>query len=152
MTTDKKWYVYLLCFDRLIGTDRGNARHYVGMTDDIPARLQTHRDGNGAKILRSLIQNYKGAFDLVRVWEFDTREEAWHREQHLKKNSMQTRYCPTHGKDYLEVHAKREAIRRMRRRRSRYGKLVKEIQEATTEEEATALIRKIRATKAMKET
>ena len=42
-------YVYLLHFDEPIGdtgNPRGQAQHYIGCCEDLPARLETHRKGH----------------------------------------------------------------------------------------------------------
>ncbi|MEA3339463.1 MAG: endonuclease [Chloroflexota bacterium] len=43
--------VYLIHFDTPLGdldNPRGQAQHYLGYADDLEARLESHRSGNGS--------------------------------------------------------------------------------------------------------
>lgn len=56
--------VYLIHFESPLC----HARHYIGATDDVEARLERHRKGQGANILR--VCNEKGiAYKIARVWK-----------------------------------------------------------------------------------
>jgi predicted GIY-YIG superfamily endonuclease len=56
--------VYLIHFESPLC----HARHYIGATDDVDARLERHRKGAGANILR--VCNEKGiAYKIARVWK-----------------------------------------------------------------------------------
>lgn len=65
--------VYLVCFDRPLS----HARHYLGYCNDkeesLEQRIERHRRGDGAKILRAVTQAGIG-FKVVRVWEDGDRE------------------------------------------------------------------------------
>ena len=73
---EKKWYIYILrCKDGTL---------YTGITDDVPARLQTHREGKGAKYTRG-----RGPLELVYTEVAENRSAASRREwqiKHLKKH------------------------------------------------------------------
>ena len=67
-------YVYILrCSDGTL---------YTGWTDDPVRRLKTHGAGNGAKYTRSRLP-----VELVRLEEYNSKEEAMRREAALKKLS-----------------------------------------------------------------
>lgn len=62
--------VYLIHFDAPLGNTsnpRGQARHYIGYTDDLPARIETHRRGNGAAIMAAVRRAGIG-WEVVRTW------------------------------------------------------------------------------------
>lgn len=48
-------YVYIIKLDRAMGSDhpRGRARYYVGWALSVADRLEQHRKGRGAKMLRA---------------------------------------------------------------------------------------------------
>jgi putative endonuclease len=49
--------IYLLHFDQPLGNlsnPRGQARHYLGYTEDLQARLEAHESGNGAAIMAAV--------------------------------------------------------------------------------------------------
>ena len=77
-------YVYLLHFERPIGDPanaRGQAQHYIGCCDDVAARLETHRKGQGARITREVAR--RGIeMHLVRVWEGDRTFERRLKNRH----------------------------------------------------------------------
>lgn len=77
-------YVYLIHFERPIG----NARHYVGYTDDFEKRVTEHRSGKGSQLTR--LANEKGInWLVVRVWQNSTLDK----EKSIK--GMSTRItCP----------------------------------------------------------
>src|SRR3954449_3972592 len=66
------YYVYILA-------SRHHGTIYVGVTNDIRARLELHRSGRGSKF----VQQYK-IFRLVHVEAFATPQEAIAREKQLK--------------------------------------------------------------------
>jgi hypothetical protein len=83
--------VYLLHFDRPIGdltNPRGFAAHYTGWTLDLPARLQQHAAGRGARLMEVLGEAGIG-WQLARVWP-GTRT----RERSLKGSGGAARRCP----------------------------------------------------------
>lgn len=75
--------VYLLHFDR----PYGHAAHYTGWTTNLDARLQAHRDGNGARLV-AVAANAGIGFELARTWPGDRN-----RERQLKQSGA-TRRCP----------------------------------------------------------
>lgn len=79
--------LYLICFERPFG----HARHYLGYTKDqesFPLRIQHHRRGTGANLLRHV--NLAGiAWNVVRTWPDGDQTM----ERRLKGHSS-TRLCP----------------------------------------------------------
>jgi predicted GIY-YIG superfamily endonuclease len=75
--------VYLLHFDQ----PYKHARHYIGYTDDLNARLERHRAGTGARLLE-VIAGAKIGFQLAATWEGDR-----HLERRLHKRGG-SRICP----------------------------------------------------------
>jgi len=66
-----------------------HARHYVGYSDDVEARLMLHLAGGGSPLVRSAIRADCSVV-LARVWEGRGRD--FERKLKLRKNSP--RYCP----------------------------------------------------------
>ena len=76
--------VYIIHFSSYLS----HARHYVGYADDIQARFQVHKSGQGAKILRAC--NQKGIdYKIVRVIMGDRKME-----RRIKNTHNVKRYCP----------------------------------------------------------
>ncbi len=75
---------YLLCFDLPFG----HARHYLGITDNLPQRLWGHAHGQGAK-LTGYARKAGISWTLTRTWEDCDRD----RERQLK-NNRGAKYCP----------------------------------------------------------
>lgn len=68
-----------------------HAKHYVGYCEDgkLAARLQRHRTGGGAKLLRAC--NAAGvAYDVVRAWPEADRTT----ERRLKARKEAAKFCP----------------------------------------------------------
>ncbi len=83
--------VYLIHFDMPLGdpaNQRGQAQHYIGFTDDLPARIDTHRRGNGAAIMAAVGRAEIGWY-VVRVW---TGGRDLERKLKCQKNAR--RLCP----------------------------------------------------------
>jgi len=83
--------VYLIHFD----TPYKHARHYLGSTTNLKGRLEQHARGNGARLMRVIIEAGI-TWRLARVWKFDGIWEARKFESHLKrhhKNVART-LCP----------------------------------------------------------
>jgi predicted GIY-YIG superfamily endonuclease len=82
--------VYLVHLDQRLGSDhpKGSAGHYLGQTQDLERRLETHRAGLGARILAAAVDRGIG-FDVVRTWP-GGREE----ERQLKRQRNAPRLCP----------------------------------------------------------
>ncbi len=80
MTSNDKgkmiWWVYIL------KTNKDTL--YTGITNDLDKRLRTHKEGNGAKYLRSF-----SGFELVYKEVTNNRSEALKREAEIKKLSKQ---------------------------------------------------------------
>lgn len=58
----------------------GDASLYTGITNDVNARIETHRAGKGAKYTRG-----RGPLELVYVEECDDRSSALVRERQVKR-------------------------------------------------------------------
>lgn len=85
-----KGYVYLLHFDRPLHPAVTN-RHYIGYSDDLPARIQAHELGHGARFCQ--VARQRGIrFRVVRVWHGDKKLE-----RRLKQRKNAPRLCPICG-------------------------------------------------------
>ncbi len=83
--------VYLIHFDSPLGdldNPRGQARHYLGSTDNLESRLEAHREGNGAAIMAA-VGKAGITWRLVRVWEGGRGLE-----RQLKNQHNSPRLCP----------------------------------------------------------
>lgn len=68
---EKKWYLYILrC---------GDGSLYTGITTDVPARLEAHRCGKGAKYTRG-----RGPLEVVYTEECENHSTALKRELAVK--------------------------------------------------------------------
>ena len=76
--------VYMLHFKR----PWRHARHYVGWTDDLPARLATHKAGHGARLVAVIVAAGIG-FELARTVAGDRNLE-----RATKNAGGAVRYCP----------------------------------------------------------
>jgi hypothetical protein len=79
--------LYLLHFHQRLGTAKHSIQHYLGFTTDLEARLEKHRQGDGARITEVLKERGIG-FDVVAVWPGNRQIE-----NALKLHSA-TRICP----------------------------------------------------------
>ena len=83
--------VYLIHFERPIGdlsNPRGQARHYLGSTTDLEARLAAHRAGNGSRLME--VVNEAGiAWTVTRTWP-----GGRDLERQLKRQHNSPRLCP----------------------------------------------------------
>lgn len=86
-TRDVDGVVYLLHFDRAYK----HARHYTGWTSDLPARLEEHAAGHGARLL-AVLAAHGITWQLARTWT-GTRG----RERRLKIQGGASRRCPLCG-------------------------------------------------------
>ena len=77
--------VYLLHFDEPLC----HAKHYIGYTDDLDKRMETHRAGRGSKLVRAVMEN-DSDFVVARTWENGDRTF----ERHLKDQKNGPRFCP----------------------------------------------------------
>src|SRR5262245_57772733 len=76
--------VYLLHFN----SPYKHARHYVGYTKDLPARLAAHANGQGARLLE-VITGAGISFQLARTWQGTRRDE-----RRIKNRKEAPRLCP----------------------------------------------------------
>ena len=76
--------VYLLHLDKPLR----HARHYVGLADDLDARLERHASGQGARMLAVCVERGIG-WQLVRTWEGGRRFE-----RQLKNRKEALKLCP----------------------------------------------------------
>lgn len=83
--------VYLIHFDAPlgdVGNPRGQAQHYIGFTDDLDARLDAHRKGNGSKLMAALSRAGIG-WTLARTWAGGRALE-----RQLKRRKKARCWCP----------------------------------------------------------
>ena len=68
--------VYLVHLDQKLGSDHpnGGAQHYLGQTQNLDQRLESHRAGLGAKILAAANERGIG-YDVARTWPGGREEE-----------------------------------------------------------------------------
>jgi predicted GIY-YIG superfamily endonuclease len=76
--------IYLIHFD----TPYKHARHYMGYTDDLQARLERHAQGNGSRLMQVIMENGI-TWRLARTWDGDR-----HLERKLKNQKNSPRLCP----------------------------------------------------------
>lgn len=69
--------VYLIHFSEPLK----HARHYLGYTRDLPARMDQHRNGHGARLLQ-VIQQFGIEYDVVRTWPGSRVLERKLKDQH----------------------------------------------------------------------
>lgn len=84
MKSRRKKGIYLLHFLQ----PYRHARHYLGYSTDIPARLEEHRAGRGARLMAVVV----GAgidFTLARTWAGGRK-----RERQIKRQGGLSRSCP----------------------------------------------------------
>ena len=79
-----KGVIYLLHFSRPFK----HARHYVGFTSDLTARLSAHNKGQGARLLQVAIEAGI-TFQLARTWKGTRRDE-----RRIKNSKNAPRLCP----------------------------------------------------------
>ena len=76
--------VYLLHFE----TKLAHAQHYLGSTDNLEARLNCHRQGNGARLM-AVVAQQDIPWRLARTWAGDRALE-----RRLKHRKEGPRLCP----------------------------------------------------------
>jgi len=85
VSRDQVGTIYLLHFDQAVAD---HARHYLGWTSDLDARLDAHREGRGARLME--VCKERGiTWHVSRTWE-GTRD----RERALKDRAESPRLCP----------------------------------------------------------
>lgn len=81
--------IYLIHFDKPLK----HASHYIGFVDgkrNLNKRIERHKSGQGAKILRAA--NQAGInWEVVRTWKDGTRDD----ERKLKNRKNAKHLCPT---------------------------------------------------------
>ena len=82
-------FVYLIHFDE----PYKHARHYLGSSSCLDARLRLHRNGNGARLME-VISEASISWELARLWECTTWSESRDLERHLKKRHNSPQLCP----------------------------------------------------------
>jgi predicted GIY-YIG superfamily endonuclease len=80
--------VYLIHFD----TPYKHARHYLGWTTDLNARIAAHANGSGANLM-AVVNRAGITWRLARTWTDATR----YRERRLKDQGGHSRKCPVCG-------------------------------------------------------
>lgn len=89
---NKNNMIYLIHFERKLK----HAQHYLGFCEDgnLEKRIERHRKGSGAKILRACVENGI-EFKVVRVWEDGDRNF----ERMLKNKKNSRLLCPICNKE-----------------------------------------------------
>ncbi len=62
-----------------------HARHYLGITQDLDARLRLHQDGQGARLTQVCIENGH-KLELVRTWDGSRNDERRLKNQENGQN------------------------------------------------------------------
>ena len=70
MSLNNQGVIYLLHFSEAFS----HARHYVGFTDDLAARLERHRAGHGSKLVAAVIRAGI-TVEAVRTWQGSRADE-----------------------------------------------------------------------------
>jgi len=65
-----------------------HAKHYLGLADDLPARLERHAAGLGARML-AVCRERGITWRLARTWQGDRSFERW-----LKRKKGASWFCP----------------------------------------------------------
>lgn len=94
--------VYLICFDQAFK----HARHYVGVTGDLAARMLDHRRGRGARLLE-VIAGAGIGWQLVAV-----RKGGRADERSFKRRKNTAASCPRCRAAHLERRRLRHSLRR----------------------------------------
>ena len=84
---DAQGTVYLLHFSE----PYKHARHYTGWTEDLPARMEAHGNGRGARLME-VIKAAGIGFTLARTWP-----GTKNRERQIKTQGGASRHCPECG-------------------------------------------------------
>jgi predicted GIY-YIG superfamily endonuclease len=77
--------IYLLHFSEKLH----HAQHYLGWTENLDQRIDTHRAGNGSR-LAAAIKDKGISFTVVRTWQGTKTDE-----RRLKKRKNHPKLCPT---------------------------------------------------------
>jgi len=76
--------IYLLHFDKPLK----HAKHYIGLADDLDARLERHAAGHGARLM-AVVNDAGITWRCVRTWDGDRKLE-----RKLKRLKATPRLCP----------------------------------------------------------
>jgi len=76
--------IYLLHFDKPLK----HAKHYIGLADDLDARLERHAAGQGARML-AVCRERGITWRVARTWTGDRKFERW-----LKRKKGSAWFCP----------------------------------------------------------
>ena len=76
--------IYILHFDKPLK----HAKHYIGLADDLDARLKRHASGHGARLM-AVINAAGITWQCVRTWSGDRKLE-----RKLKRLKATPRLCP----------------------------------------------------------
>ncbi|HEY3228559.1 MAG TPA: hypothetical protein VGJ87_05015 [Roseiflexaceae bacterium] len=80
-------YCYLIHLDRPLAEGH-TARHYLGFSTYLPARMEAHRNGTGSRFMQ--VARERGiSWSIARIWPGD----RWF-ERKLKRRKMGPRMCP----------------------------------------------------------
>lgn len=93
MNKNERGIIYLIHFE----TSIHHARHYLGFTTDLRARLKKHRKGNGARLM-SVVKKKDIEWRCVRTWIGPRRLE-----RKLKNQHNGPRLCPVCNLQRKEV-------------------------------------------------
>ncbi len=77
--------VYLIHFDKPLH----HAKHYLGFSEDLPGRIQKHRNGQGAAFMRAIAKE-QISWHISRIWDGDRTFERMLKDQHNASH-----LCPT---------------------------------------------------------
>jgi predicted GIY-YIG superfamily endonuclease len=88
--------IYLIHFDQSFK----HARHYIGFTTDLDARLQAHASGHGARLME-VITNAGINWQCVRTWPGERKFE-----RQLKRRKETPALCPVCAGDAAYKRAK----------------------------------------------
>jgi predicted GIY-YIG superfamily endonuclease len=76
--------IYLVCFDEPFS----HARHYIGWTADLEARIARHLKGDGSNLLRH-VQAAGIGWQVTGTWQGTRRDE-----RAIKDRNEAPQYCP----------------------------------------------------------
>ncbi len=79
-----------------------HARHYIGLTDDLEARLSAHASGQGARLME-VITNAGIKWEVARTWSGNRKLE-----RKLKNRKHTPRLCPVCAGDAAYRRARKE--------------------------------------------
>ena len=79
---------YLLHFDKPI-SDRHTTQHYLGYSNDIPSRINQHRQGHGSRLCE-VAKERKIDFVIAQTWIGSDRQL----EAKLKSRKNSPQLCP----------------------------------------------------------